>query len=820
MKRAITILLCLTMILSAAACSPKKPDEEKGAVDVWGAPATEKILADKPGEYSGIRTAAEINLLMAKNEYESGQIIMTPDYDVKSYDVTVSALTHSNGTDTIPAENVEVFVEKYLSLGVVYDTAGGAVPGKYPDALLPFSAAKEHGENTIEKNTNQGLYVTVKTAENQAPGSYTGAIKLTVDGEETSVPVTVNVADLTVSEENHAKSIFLSVRLFESGELEGSQDIMDKYTRRLIDYRLSPHIIVTDTKHTPDDIKYYADKAYEFMKDPRCSNISIPYATTFLDGETCFDPEIMKAYVREFVRKSVEENFDMLKKSVCYMSIIDEPQLLGMQNRVAVVARYYRSTVEALATEAENDPAIPDGELKTSIVKSIRSLRNVVTCDYLPGFAASIDTWCPQVQHYDTESERANYANQEEKWWYTCSSPRVPYPTYHTEDTLLSARALSWMQAEYGVTGNLFWAVNNYADYNGSYYENIEDYYTGDAQRFVTVNGDGYLFYPGAQYGLDKPVASLRIEAIRDGMEEYELLYAMKNRYAEIAAVSGLDFGAEKAIAGLSSAIYSGTKVTTTSAKFMGARSSLFSLAECASSEAGMCVTDYFDDGYGTITYKVFMKSGYSLRNHGNEVTEFSEVNGGRIYVIRTALTGESNTLELTFDCSGETYGYTQNLGGKATTHTAESLVSTISAGSVTPVVTAVGAAEVGEQAGSGKLAKIAVPATTEKSQSVKMTAVFIEELSSSVKKAVMHVYNPSDENVKLSVSVKYSKKTTLIDLASVELKPGMNEIELPTGAINWTGLGKAESMTFIFGDTKNEAARTIYLGDLTVYNE
>ena len=225
MKRAITILLCLTMILSAAACSPKKPDEEKGAVDVWGA----------PGEYSGIRTAAEINLLMAKNEYESGQIIMTPDYDVKSYDVTVSALTHSNGTDTIPAENVEVFVEKYLSLGVVYDTAGGAVPGKYPDALLPFSAAKEHGENTIEKNTNQGLYVTVKTA---------GAIKLTVDGEETSVPVTVNVADLTVSEENHAKSIFLSVRLFESGELEGSQDIMDKYTRRLIDYRLSPHIIV------------------------------------------------------------------------------------------------------------------------------------------------------------------------------------------------------------------------------------------------------------------------------------------------------------------------------------------------------------------------------------------------------------------------------------------------------------------------------------------------------------------------------------------------------------------------------------------------
>ena len=151
MKRAITILLCLTMILSAAACSPKTPDEAKGAVDVWGAPATEKILADKPGEYSGIRTAAEINLLMAKNEYESGQIIMTPDYDVKSYDVTVSALTHSNGTDTIPAENVEVFVEKYLSLGVVYDAAGGAVPGKYPTRCCRFPRRKSTARTRLKR---------------------------------------------------------------------------------------------------------------------------------------------------------------------------------------------------------------------------------------------------------------------------------------------------------------------------------------------------------------------------------------------------------------------------------------------------------------------------------------------------------------------------------------------------------------------------------------------------------------------------------------------------------------------------------------------
>ena len=54
------------MVFSAAACSPKTPDDEKGAVDIWGAPATEKILADKPGEYQSVRTEAAVNLTMAR----------------------------------------------------------------------------------------------------------------------------------------------------------------------------------------------------------------------------------------------------------------------------------------------------------------------------------------------------------------------------------------------------------------------------------------------------------------------------------------------------------------------------------------------------------------------------------------------------------------------------------------------------------------------------------------------------------------------------------------------------------------------------------
>ena len=203
--------------------------------------------------------------------------------------------------------------------------------------------------------------------------------------------------------------------------------------------------------------------------------------------------------------------------------------------------------------------------------------------------------------------------------------------------------------------------------------------------------------------------------------------------------------------------------------------------------------------------FKGYLKLGSGRLRHGWSMNLMASYVGGNGYVESTSVSSFAYMFTLAKSFGDEHRLIFTSLGSPENHEQRSSRLS---------------AAEVGEQAGSGKLAKIAVPATTEKSQSVKMTAAFIEELSSSVKKAVMHVYNPSGENVKLSVSIKYSKKTTLIDLASVELKPGMNEIELPTGTINWTGLGKAESMTLIFGDTKNEAARTIYLGDLTVYNE
>ena len=93
----------------------------------------------------------------------------------------------------------------------------------------------------------------------------------------------------------------------------------------------------------------------------------------------------------------------------------------------------------------------------------------------------------------------------------------IPVP-----DSFVSARVMSWMQYDYGISGNLYWET---ALYRKIRYEGGEmtrtylDPYT-EAEHYPGTNGDGFLFYPGAKYGIYGPVISNRLVAIRDGLEE------------------------------------------------------------------------------------------------------------------------------------------------------------------------------------------------------------------------------------------------------------------------------------------------------------
>ncbi len=826
MKKIVASVCALMLGFGFCACA--NPIDKSGVVygtlsdaDIWGAPATEKVLQDVHGIYDEIRTDAQVSVTAARGEYESQHIIITAKDKPLQYKLSIGAMKAADGT-VFPADNVEVFHEKYVHVIKNYDKTGTPT-GQYPDALVPYENIVKAGENVVQANENQGLYFRFNVPIDQKAATYTGKATLDIGGEKKDIPLTLTVADLTVSEESHAKNNFFSRGLFHKGELESTQRMFNLYTEALFEYRLSPCTIVMESYHTDAEIENYVDMSYNYMQNPKCTNLAIPYGTKRVQGYTCIDADIFEKYLKAFAKRSFEEDYNMFKKLVCYLGIIDEPQLNGTFEALKVVVDVYRNTLERVANEIENDADITS-PIKAEVVEAMRKVRNTITTHYNAEYAEYIDTWCPMYHMYDGELIH-NYDSQEERWWYGCISPRAPYPTYHTEDTLLSARTVSWMQAEYGIVGNLYWGYDLYANYNGTSYEEIEDYYGGDAKRFDQVNGDGYLFYPGKKYGIDGPVGSLRLEAIRDGLEEYELLYEMMNKYDEInekvsAVAPEQAFTSDKVVKSMTTQLYSGTKVATTSAIFQETRETLFKLAKITS-DVEMCILDFADDNRGTITYKILAPNDVQIKRGASVLVETTVAGDYKIYTVATPLTQESNALDLVIEKDGKTYTYTQSLGGKVTVNAAaDCTAAEFSKETVTPAFALVEGSSV-DGALSGQIAKVDLPAALEGTeQSFRVAGSFIKGLGENTAKFVMRVYYTGSDEAKFIISAKHQKAMLYYDLTSVTLKPGMNEIVVSLGAKNWASLGGIEYLAMYVGEKAGEPARSLYFVENVVYSK
>ena len=209
-KAIMSVLLGLT-ILSSTACivdqsnssGSSKPAIPAENYTVWAASTFEKFKQDDLSKAK--EGAMQVNIEAVKNEYESAQLIISTLDDISSYYLEKSDLIC--GENKISASNIQVYNVLYVELSSERDLAnyGGGI---YPDALVPIEKAKEAGELKAGANTNVQLWITVYVPKETIAGVYNASFKLTVDGKETSVPVSVTVYDYTLTDKNNAPSMF------------------------------------------------------------------------------------------------------------------------------------------------------------------------------------------------------------------------------------------------------------------------------------------------------------------------------------------------------------------------------------------------------------------------------------------------------------------------------------------------------------------------------------------------------------------------------------------------------------------------------------
>ncbi len=825
MKRLLKHIICgfvaFAMTVTSVNCGKSCSSDDKSFnlknIDIWGCVATEKVLRNRDVEnYTGIKELPDINILMAKGEYESDQVIISPRVDVPYYNANVTDLKLVGGTDTISKDKISIYKQKYIEVGIVYQSGNNFPEGFYPDALLPIEAAVAYGETTIKAGENQGLYITVETKVDQTAGVYTGTLFLDFKDDVCEIPINVEVVNVVVSEENHAKSTFLTNWVYQHGELNSSQEMRDGYTEALIKYRLAPSTILNENNHTDEDIARYVDKAYEFMQNPKCSNIGIPYqasSQSYTDGKTyqAINPMIFEKYLYAYAKKSFETGFNMLKKCTMYNAIIDEPIDFSLpEGQVKLNCRIFNETVKKVADAVAMDSTITS-EIKNDVVASMRVIPHVVTCHYYEAYAnynddEYINTFCPIVKDCDSAVQRAQYDLQNERWWYVANHPKFPYPNLMIDNTnVLNTRTIGWMQGEYDITGFLYWAVNNYTLYELGTRNTVclEDYYETRANRTSHgTHGEGFLFYPGGQYGLSEPVGSLRLEALRDGLEEYELILSLKEKYKTKG------FSADKLISSLNSNLYVGTVVSTDSVKFANTRNSLLQLCAAANSSAEMCIVDSSDNGVGVITNKIYIKDGYDLSVNDQVVKGGIQSGEGKIYTVVSNLDNEVNTLKISFVADGINYSYEQYLGGKVSVDKADKLLNGFSSELANVSATL-----------EADFVKLDVAATNGKTQRFKLKTNTVSSLNETAKKAVFVFKNNSAEEIPLAIYYVSSKNQDLGELKSVTLAPnGETKVEVEIGSLQWAKMGGIDHFLIKLGGTKYENAKTLFMKEFVVY--
>jgi len=152
----------------------------------------------------------------------------------------------------------------------------------------------------------------------------------------------------------------------------------------------------------------------------------------------------------------------------------------------------------------------------------------IVEANHASSLAGSIDVWVPQLNflHTDFAFYQERQRQGEELWFYTCLAPQGNYANRFLELPLIQTRLLHWLNFRYNIPGYLHWGFNFWYD---------EPF--REATGIITESGntlpggDAWIAYPGK----GEVIPSIRLEAMRDGIYDYELLKMYEAKFPERA---------------------------------------------------------------------------------------------------------------------------------------------------------------------------------------------------------------------------------------------------------------------------------------------
>ncbi len=153
---------------------------------------------------------------------------------------------------------------------------------------------------------------------------------------------------------------------------------------------------------------------------------------------------------------------------------------------------------------------------------------------------------CTVIDELDPDIISDLVAQGNEFWSYVCCCPKAPYLSLFIDHDDINMRMWLWLSYKFQMRGILIWLANYWNSLTASPPGYLQDpwvdpmsytvgYGLSYGKQIGWGNGDGRFFYPPNRDPGDKskkylegPVPCLRLEKIRDGIEDYEYLVLLE----------------------------------------------------------------------------------------------------------------------------------------------------------------------------------------------------------------------------------------------------------------------------------------------------
>jgi hypothetical protein len=398
--------------------------------------------------------------------------------------------------------------------------------GLYPDPLFPLEKTI-----TLEASRTETVWLSVYAPADTPPGIYRGAIQIDAGKQKLRLPFHVEVFAATVPKEQ--KLWVTNWLWFEQERLAKHYPqlksdpgrywkILENIGRTMADYKQNVVFVPVRTlaraQFTDGAVQYdfsLVDRWIEvFDKAGMARRIEGGHLTGRLGGgyaspyviptdliengevvrkDMPADDPRAEQNLREFLRQLREHLKEKGWLSRYVQHIHDEPHGAEMP--------IYKRFVHIVSEELPGVPTLDAISLHEDISDQEETT-----------------IWVPELGTFDDRLDAiaTHKARGGQSWYYICLAPRGKYLNRFIDFPSLKVRLLPWVNYRYGLTGYLHWGGNFWTDQP---FENVQPDWGGG---ITLPAGDDAIIYPDPKH--DGVFVSLRLEQMREGIEDYELL--------------------------------------------------------------------------------------------------------------------------------------------------------------------------------------------------------------------------------------------------------------------------------------------------------